>query len=624
MLPTRTVEKEENQLRKRIAAAILMCAVMVLVAAAPLAIAQHIVVKGPQGPRASSVTWNYEPQEFGTWYGHIVNNGLRSLVVDVYQNDSGMLTDNMHQRIRFAAYLVYPTGEMTTEGATMSPGHLYTIVVIPNGPRDSSCTVDDVFVPAKPPVAVIDLVSQVSLTVVVDGSGSSDPDGTIMSYDWAFGDGTGATGMGVPGTVSHTYSASNTYDITLTVTDNDGLISDPATLTVTVSKELMYPVALFTPSMAGMVASVDATASYDPDGTSLAYAWNFGDGSPVDTTSGVKATHTYTIAATYPITLTVTDADNLASSVSHDVIAVMNTPPVLGPIGAKTVNELALLTFTATATDADIPAQTLTFSLTGTVPVGASITPAGLFTWTPTEAQGPGDYTFDVVVSDGVVTDSETITVHVNEDNSPTASFTYAVNGQTVTVTSTSTDDHGIVSYVWSWGDKTADDSTSGMLASHTYVKPAAAPSPGAHLIVAGPIALAPGQPFLVKGIARDSVGAIVVGADVTITNMRLGVPIAVGTYVSEFDGYYEYDMGYATSGGVLPGDVMVVNAVKGTMSGSNQATVPNPTGPYIDIGVTLTGGSVPVTVIYDLTLTVKDAIGQTTSVTQKVSITFP
>jgi len=222
------------------------------------------------------------------------------------------------------------------------------------------------------------------------------------------------------------------------------------------------------------------------------------------------------------------------------------------------------------------------------------------------------------------VTDSETITVHVNEDNSPTASFTYAVNGQTVTVTSTSTDDHGIVSYVWSWGDGTADDSTSGMLASHTYVKPAAAPSPGAHLIVAGPIALAPGQPFLVKGIARDSVGAIVVGADVTITNMRLGVPIAVGTYVSEFDGYYEYDMGYATSGGVLPGDVMVVNAVKGTMSGSNQATVPNPTGPYIDIGVTLTGGSVPVTVIYDLTLTVKDAIGQTTSVTQKVSITFP
>jgi hypothetical protein len=98
----------------------------------------------------------------------------------------------------------------------------------------------------------------------------------------------------------------------------------------------------------------------------------------------------------------------------------------------------------------------------------------------------------------------------------------------------------------------------------------------------------APGQPFLVRGIVRDSVGAIVVGADVTITNMRLGVPIAVGTWVSEFDGYYEYDMGYETSGGVLPGDVMNVVAVKGTLTGSVDATVPDPAGPYINVDVTV------------------------------------
>ena len=52
------------------------------------------------------------------------------------------------------------------------------------------------------------------------------------------------------------------------------------------------------------------------------------------------------------------------------------------------VDEETLLSFTATASDHDVPVQTLTFSLSG-APVGASITPAGAFTWTPTEAQDP-------------------------------------------------------------------------------------------------------------------------------------------------------------------------------------------------------------------------------------------
>lgn len=92
-----------------------------------------------------------------------------------------------------------------------------------------------------------------------------------------------------------------------------------------------------------------------------------------------------------------------------------NIPPVLDPIGNKEAVENTALAFTATATDADIPPQTLSFSLAGDVPQGASITSAGAFTWTPTEAQGPGSYTFDVVVSDGTATDMENIVVTVSE-----------------------------------------------------------------------------------------------------------------------------------------------------------------------------------------------------------------
>ncbi|MDZ4179119.1 MAG: hypothetical protein U1E29_07805, partial [Coriobacteriia bacterium] len=58
---------------------------------------------------------------------------------------------------------------------------------------------------------------------------------------------------------------------------------------------------------------------------------------------------------------------------------------------------------------------TLTFTLGAGAPAGASISTTGVFTWTPTGAQGPGTYPITIVVSDGVLTDSETITITVAE-----------------------------------------------------------------------------------------------------------------------------------------------------------------------------------------------------------------
>ena len=126
-------------------------------------------------------------------------------------------------------------------------------------------------------------------------------------------------------------------------------------------------------------------------------------------------------ATTLELRSTVTDDGTNPASLSDSetftiTVNEVNVNPVLGAIGNKTVDELNLLSFTATASDSDIPANTLTFSLAGTVPAGASITSGGLFTWTPTEVQGPGMYTFDVVVTDNGapnLTDSETITVTV-------------------------------------------------------------------------------------------------------------------------------------------------------------------------------------------------------------------
>jgi hypothetical protein len=83
-------------------------------------------------------------------------------------------------------------------------------------------------------------------------------------------------------------------------------------------------------------------------------------------------------------------------------------------IGSKSITEKQTLTFTASVTDSSL--KDLTFKLEKSPPTGAKIdNKTGVFSWTPTEAQGPGSYIFDVVVVKGALEDRETITVTVND-----------------------------------------------------------------------------------------------------------------------------------------------------------------------------------------------------------------
>lgn len=91
----------------------------------------------------------------------------------------------------------------------------------------------------------------------------------------------------------------------------------------------------------------------------------------------------------------------------------INSPPVLNEIvyePAVAVGET--ISFQASATDAESQYQNLTYFLRGSVPGGANFTSDGEFTWIPSEVNTDG-YTFEVVVSDGLAEDSQSITILV-------------------------------------------------------------------------------------------------------------------------------------------------------------------------------------------------------------------
>jgi PKD repeat protein len=173
-----------------------------------------------------------------------------------------------------------------------------------------------VTVTAAPPANVAPsavFTSTVSnLALSVDGSGSTDADGTIASYAWDFGDGSTGTGK----TASHTYAAAGTFAVKLTVTDNAGA---PGTVTrsVTVTAPVnSAPTAAFTSTAANLALSVDASTSTDAEGTIASYAWDFGDGT---SGTGKTASHTYAAAGTYAVKLTVTDNAGAPGTVTRSV-----------------------------------------------------------------------------------------------------------------------------------------------------------------------------------------------------------------------------------------------------------------------------------------------------------------
>ena len=300
--------------------------------------------------------------------------------------------------------------------------------------------------------------------VAFNGSGSTDPDGTIVAYDWDFGDGSVGTGQ----TPSHTYIGNGIFNVSLTVTDDAG-DADTATTTATIAVGNQPPIAdpngPYT-GTAGIPVALDGSGSADPDGTIVAYNWDFGDGS---VGTGMSPNHTYIVAGTYNITLTVTDDSGaIDSTTTSAAIDAANQAPTANPNGPYSGVVVTAVAFDGTgSTDPDGAISSYAWDF-GDGNTGTGATPSHTYI-----TEGIYNVTL-TVTDDGGLTDAAvttaTIGAVVNLPPMANANGPYAGTvGMPVAFDSTGSDDPDgtIVAYDWDFGDGMTG---TGANPTHTYV----------------------------------------------------------------------------------------------------------------------------------------------------------
>jgi PKD repeat protein len=357
------------------------------------------------------------------------------------------------------------------------PGTYHVVLTVTDNRGATGTASKDIVVtgaPNVPPTAVIRTVSvagTIPLTVNLSGGNSSDPDGSIVSYDWDLGNGQTATGP----SAQAVYSEAGTYTVTLTVTDDGGATSTQ-TLTIDVSEDSNIPpsaqfAATPTTGTAPLSVSFDGSASDDVDGTVASYAWNFGNGQ-----NGSGATPpavTYTLPGTYTATLTVTDNKGAVGVVSQTI--TVNRPPNQTPVG----------NLTATPTSGSAPLLVQLSSNGSSDPDGAITSYAWNFgnghtSTSPNPSavyDTPGAYTVSLTLTDNDGASSvKSTTVNVSAANvapiavisaaplSGSAPLTVNLNGG-----NSSDPDGSIVSYAWNFGN---GQTATGALVTATYSTP--------------------------------------------------------------------------------------------------------------------------------------------------------
>jgi PKD repeat protein len=353
------------------------------------------------------------------------------------------------------------SGEMVDHTYAADGTYNVTLTVTDNGGKVDSDSTTATIAELQPPVADPDgpYNGLVGEDVQFDGTGSTDADGTVVAWDWDFGDLNDPT-PGTGATPTHAYSAAGSYTVTLVVTDDDGLTSAAATTTADISDVVVDPIAdpngPYT-GTEGRELTFDGTGSYDPDGGSIvSYAWDFDDG---NTGIGPNPTNVYDTAGSYTVTLMVTDDEGATASATTTAEIGIDAPPVANPDGPYTGTVDIPVTFDGSGSTDDwaIVSYAWDFGDPNDPTPGAGVDPQHTYT-------AAGEYTVSLTVTDDAgQTDTATTTALIGDGNLPPvadAGGPYSADvDEVITFNGTgSTDPNGdetIVSYDWDFGDGT-------------------------------------------------------------------------------------------------------------------------------------------------------------------------
>jgi PKD repeat protein len=170
-------------------------------------------------------------------------------------------------------------------------------------------------------------------TISFLSKGSFDPDGEIKSYLWIFGDGTQSTRKNP----SHIYQEPGIYYITLRVIDDEGKKDEYETICEVKDPNFSPIVKINGPysSKINIEIQFNSSGSFDPDGDTMEYLWEFGDGT---SSVEVNPVHFYNVPGEYNVSLTLTDEYGESNNKTTLSIIDPNLAPVskiTGPTASK-------------------------------------------------------------------------------------------------------------------------------------------------------------------------------------------------------------------------------------------------------------------------------------------------
>ncbi|WP_165806698.1 PKD domain-containing protein [Chitinophaga parva] len=372
------------------------------------------------------------------------------------------------------AVIATPAAKTTQVTGLLQGAYTFSLIVTDDkGAKDTATVSITVNAAANvPPTANAGPAQAITLpanSVTVDGSGSTDPDGQIVTWLWQKVSGPAGGVIATPGSQATAISqlAQGVYVFSLTVTDNKGA-TNTATVHVTVNPAGNVPPtanagSAQTITLPTNTVTVDGSKSTDTDGQIVTWLWQkvSGPSDVVISTPGQQSTQiTGLQQGTYVFALTVTDdkGGSDVATVNITVNAVPNVPPTAN---AGTAQTITLPTSSVTlngagSTDTDGTIVTWQWQQTSG-PAGAVIATPGQASTQVTALQ-QGTYTFSLTVTDNSgasATATVTVTVNAAPNVPPTADAgaaqTITLPTNTVTLDgSTSTDADGqIVTWLW-------------------------------------------------------------------------------------------------------------------------------------------------------------------------------